>query len=397
MFHALVLAGTIAQLADAIVAQAPERGTLAVRVAGPGQLGERVAELAIGRLREHGRVVSGGSGADWRLDAQVTARGERLLLSGGVLDVAGAVWRRAAGLPDGDTVGRIFAQVTIDAEARHLAATAGAGPATRILHRPEWAVRALPVERIGAETPLLALALGDARGDGHLALIGLTERELVVFPTPLQASASPASRTPLGGPPAPVFSRSPVGAVLVDRPGSVLARSSSRAGWLGSAEISAGKWPLGTLPGGALLVGTFDPGRGCFNLAAPWPVRVRAVATATIGGVWFAATVDEGGQLAVHRGAPGQVQFQAAGVGDAVALWDADGDGEPEVASSLAVPPDEDDQIVVRNLRGEVWRSALIPGAVTALTAGELAEGTAPTLVAAVQRRAKRIELWIVR
>src|SRR5262249_29174562 len=150
-------------------------------------------------------------------------------------------------------------------------------------------------------------------------------------------------------------------------PGRVLARASGHTQPIGEA---AG-FPLGTLPdGGALSAASLEA--DALRLAAPWPARAVGVTTAIVGGVWFGAAVDDGAQLTVFRESPGKVLFQSGGAGDALAIYDADGDGAPEVATSLDVPPGDADQIVVRDAHGERWRSGPLEGSVVALAAGDL-------------------------
>jgi hypothetical protein len=216
------------------------------------------------------------------------------------------------------------------------------------------------------------VALGVEKGN----VWALTEHEIWIL-----REGQPLRRAPIPTPFAPTTSRALIGGMIGTEGGS-----------FGLSTRGRGSIPVGRAPDGQILWAALDIQASALMLPPPWPQqRIHAAATGTVGGQWFGATVDENGQLVVYRGAPGasNVHFMVPGAGDAVAIWDADGDGDPEVATSSRVPLGENDEIVVRNARGDVMRKP-ITGTVTALAASENA------LYAAVRDASGKTQLWIV-
>jgi hypothetical protein len=359
---ALVLVGALSQLADQVAQAAPAKGEISVAVGGPGRLGTALEELVVGRLRERGRVAQPPPGAaDATIECTVAIRGDQLVVEGRVRRVDAELWRAAVGAAGGDVIGRVFVQAPADAEAKSLVATPqAANPPTR---KFGGAVRTIPL----GDVEVVALAVGK---DG--AINALTEREILTV-----REGKPIAHAPIPLAMAPLTSRALMGGIV----GSTIGLSTR-----------VGSIPVGLSPDGRPLSAAVDVTASALMLPAPWPQqRIHAAATGTVGGQWFGATVDENGQLVVYRGAPGagNVHFMVPGAGDAVAIWDADGDGDPEVATSSRVPLGENDEIVVRNARGDVMRKP-ITGTVTALAASDNA------LYAAVRDASGKTQLWIV-
>ena len=354
---ALLLVGALSQLADQVVAAAPARGAVSVAVGGPGRLGTALEELTVGRLRERGRVVQPPPGAaDAAIECTIAVRGDVVVVEGRVRAVDSELWRAVVG-SSGDVVGRVFAQAPADAEAKSLVGTPQAqNPPTR---KPQWTVRTVPV----GEVEIVALAVQKG------VVTALTEREILTV-----REGQPIAHSPVTLAIAPMTSRALIGGVVGSNVGL-----STRVGGI----------PVGIAPDGRLLAANVDVQASALMLPPPWPQRIHAAATATVNGQWFGAVVDDARNLSVFRGAPNTAAyFSVPGAGDAVAIYDADGDGDPEVVTSAPVAPGDNDEIIVRNARGDVTRKP-VPGTITALAA---ADGV---LYAAV-RIGGKTELWIV-
>lgn len=369
---ALLLAGALSQLADQVVAAAPAHGAVSVAVGGPGRLGAALEELTVGRLRERGRVVQPPPGAaDAAIECTVALRGDVVVVEGRVRAVDAELWRTTVGAA-GDVVGRVFAQAPADAEAKSLVGTPQAqNPPTR---KPQWTVRTVLL----GDVDVVALAV-----DKDRSVEALTERETIRW-----RDGHPLARAQIPMALATRTSRALIGGLGCEGLGLSTrwdVNFSSPPSTQPSATISI---PIGCAPDGSQLRATLDVQASALILPQPWPQRIHAAATATVNGQWFGAAVDDAGKLTVFRGAPGNAYFGVPGAGDAVAIYDADGDGDPEVVTSAPVPPGDNDEIIVRNARGDLMRKP-VPGTITALAA---ADGV---LYAAV-RSAGKTELWIV-
>jgi len=356
---ALVLVGALSQLADQVAQAAPPKGEISVAVGGQGRLGAALEELVVGRLREHGRVAQPPPGAaDATIECTVAIRGDQVVVEGRVRRVDAELWRAAVGAAGGDVIGRVFVQAPADAEAKSLLTTPQTpNPPTR---KFGGTMRSIPL----GDVEVVALAVGK-----NGAISALTEREVLTV-----REGQPIAHAPIPLAMAPLTSRALMGGIVGPTMGL-----STRVGGI----------PVGLSPEGRVLSATVDLATSALILPPPWPQRIRAAATGTVGGQWFGAAVDENGRLFVYRTVPGNVHFMVPGAGDAVAIWDADGDGDPEVATSARVALGENDEIIVRNARGDVMRKP-ITGAVTALAASENA------LYAAVRAPSGKTELWIV-
>jgi hypothetical protein len=354
---ALLLVGALSQLADQVVAAAPHHGAISIAIGGPGRLGTALEELAVGKLRERGRVVQPPPGAaDAAIECTIAVRGDLVVVEGRVRAVDSELWRAVVG-SSGDVVSRVFAQAPADAEAKLLVGTPQAqNPPTR---KPQWTLRTVPM----GDVEIVAMSVQKG------VVTALTERELLTL-----REGQPIAHNPVTLQMAPLTSRALIGGIVGTSIGL-------------STRVSS--IPIGLAPDGRLLAAAVDVQAGSLILPPPWPQqKTHAAATATINGQWFGATVDDTGKLMVFRGAPGNQYFTVPGAGDAVAIYDADGDGDPEVVTSARVAPGDNDEIIVRNARGDLTRKP-VPGTITALAA---ADGV---LYAAVHSAGKT-ELWVI-
>src|SRR5262245_2410202 len=176
MLWALVV-GALAQLADQVASQLPSHGALSLSVHGPGRLGSEGEALLKGRLRERGRVVDPPPGAaDYRVDCTAAVpSADKTSLDCTVLAISGELWRGLTGTLAGDAVGRVFALAPLDDDVRHLAVSSD--PPRPPARAGSFTPRTIPL----GDVEIVALAIGDALGDGHPALVALTDRDIVIY------------------------------------------------------------------------------------------------------------------------------------------------------------------------------------------------------------------------
>jgi hypothetical protein len=267
---------------------------------------------------------------------------------------------------------------------RELGAALDAAIAERVPKPPvpvavSWRDRRIGSIDLGA--PLLAVAAADLDRDGRAELAALTTREVVVLAVRERALVEKA-RAPLGGEPAPVRPRDPVGVLAVDAAadgGTVLvARSSERAdavrlGWQKGRMVELDRRPGFPLCGGTMELA---PGRNYFTAAsaqvggerllAPLPAGFLSalctgpMADARGGRIAVAAIVDLDRVLHVRcRSAAGGECAAATvkgrdydGVGVAAEIADIDNDGMPEVLTTRGGAPGDRDRVSVFSVVG---------------------------------------------
>jgi hypothetical protein len=339
-----------------------------------------------------------------------SARGE-LRLSTDVYRVARTVWDRVK-QPSPAPVAHGFASSRIDAEVRsYLAAV------------PLLARR---VDRASmAERDVLAVACGDVDADGALELVVVSRRRVAAGRL-RNGSFAALSTTPLAdlSPIAPVPLREPLaGAVILagapGQPGAVDVGITDRAhgsrldGKLRPVAPIAGV-PFATPEGDACLgfQGTTlapiirpcadrDPAFAPFDVAA----GADAIARVRVIGSDGNARLVEARRDPITRDVTLKAGATAATLrrsGAQIAIADLDGDGDPEIVSSLDTPPSAaapaavEDAVVVTSLRadGRLQERARVPvpsGVRAVAACPPDSPGPAPFVIATAN------ELWVVR
>jgi hypothetical protein len=179
-----------------------------------GDLGELVAA----RLRSAGlRSVTAGAPPGnartagyervVRLDVQLA--GTRLRVSGAVQSFGSALWDEPA-----ETRAHLFADAALDDELRAYGVTPSAAPPSG------FAARSVSL----GDAPLLALAVGDAEGDGRPLVVGVTAAEAIAWRID-GTRAVERFRWRFTGRPAPLHPRAEVATVAVE-PGTLHAHAS---------------------------------------------------------------------------------------------------------------------------------------------------------------------------
>ena len=258
-----------------------------------------------------------------------------------------------------------------------------------------WRERRLASLDLGA--PLLALDAADLDGDGRAELVALTSQELLVLSAAsasgvASAASAPAitmrARAPLGGEPAPIRPRDPVGSLVIERGGAepiLWARASERAEAAGLAWRAGALHPVGHRPGFPLCAGItaeLVPGRNMLDggtiTRPPAPAASPAAAPLEPPAQFFTAAcrdaVDPTGAPLSLSGlvttdrvlqvrcrtatggacAPGPAQDRDyPGAGVAFELADIDSDGHPEVLVTRGGAPGDRDRVTVHARRGE--------------------------------------------
>ena len=287
-----------------------------------------------------------------------------------------------------------------------------------------WRDRRIASIDLGA--PLLAVAAADLDRDGRAELAALTTREVVVLSV-RERSLVERTRAPLGGEPAPLRPRDPVGVLAVDEaPGGgllLVARSSDRAD---AARLA---WRRGKLveidrrPGFPLCRGTTDLVAGRNYFAAPAQTEGDPL-LAPLPGEFYSAVcsgpiVDSrGGRIAVvgivdldrvlhvrcRTAAGGECTAATVkgrdydGVGVAAEIADVDNDGMPEVLTTRGGAPGDRDRVSVFSVvAGKVEKvySKDFHAGVVGLSAGDLdGDGDRDVVVAVRFAGSTHVSFW---
>ena len=402
--------------------QGVEGGTVALAFAaagGPGDaaaggdLGRLEARLLTAALRHDAgflHVVRVDGDHAHALEAAIDAGADSLLevtlhLTSGSLLVTGTLTPTWRNFWTGELSGRpraVAARVPADDAARLLARSAEASePLPGLLLRPLLQVPGRA----------LAVAVGDATGDGTPVIAVLTDRAVSLVGLGGRGPSVLATHDLLGRHLADAPARDPAGGVVVApialKPavaygdtghfqGEVLAfdgHDLTHLAGLPQVPLAAG--------GGAILYGTPVPGTGTFardlrlvpadgpavHLTARAPVVSAAVgpqgdAVAVVDDTWHLEWL--AGPEARATGGDGTVAgVPDAPVGAGLALADLDGDGTPERVGTAALAPGVRDRLVIATPKGRVRARRTVSGTVRALAAGDLGPGGTPAVVVA--------------
>jgi hypothetical protein len=421
-------AGALARAAEDLAARVAEgwtaRETTALAVSAPGAAGLAAPlETALaGALARRGAAVTPlrrAALADPEGAARALGADRLLRVTAGLVPGRRELVLAAEVIPTRPNFFLQRAREVRPAGSRLVSVSVPADAAVLLLARPDArppaapALFVRPLFRIGER--VLALAAGDATGDGSTAI-------LVVTPGAASLHApggAVVARRELGPPASPV--RRPAAAAAVgDFGGGRVAWRLAGAAAGEVAELSAGALrqvaslaaaPLWAGEGGRVF-GAFLPGKAALaDLALPAidpdarprsPREIAAFAGAPHAGRVAFGTVSSDGVLTLlgpdlePRGRP------VPGVGAGLALADLDGDGEPEVVASLAEAGPTDRVRVLRlpeRTGGEtstVLESPALPGSILAGAAADLTgDGVDDAVLAAVLPSGES-QLWLV-
>jgi len=420
------LARAAGELAGRLAQEAPGPQALALQVLTPGgdALSGPLQAALTEALSHHGYAVavlsaSTGPGAEeaarilgadrlLRVTAGLVPGRRELLLAVESLPTRPSFFLQRA--PEYRAGGGRFQSLSVPAdEATLLLARAGsrAGPTGPAL----W-VR--PLFRV--EDRVLALAAGDAMGDGSTVLVLVTPRAVSAVTLGGQVRARYALDPNFPGPRHPAATvavgRFPGGRVALGRAGS----SSLVLDAAGGALLPAGTLPMVPLAAGERgnLFGAFAPGKAVLeDLLTPVPDPAArpasdrewvALASARRPGHVAYAWVSGEGVATVLGPDLEPVGEPIEGVGAGLVLADVDGDGEPELVASS---PEADGPDRVRVLRWPpglgpaappvvVLETPPLPGSILAGAAADLTgDGVEDAVVAAVLPEGGS-ELWLV-
>ena len=402
--------------------QGVEGGTVALAFAaagGPddavagGDLGRLEARLLAADLRHDAgflHVVRVDGDHAHALDAALHAGADTLLevtlhLTSGTLLLTGTLTPTWRNFWTGELSGRpraVAARVPADDAARLLARSAEASePLPGLLLRPLLQVPGRA----------LAVAAGDATGDGTEVIAVLTDRALSLVDLGPRGPSVLATHGLGGRRPADAVARDPAGGVVVAPIALAPAVAYGDTGHLegevltfdGHALTHLARLPQVPLAagGGAILYGTPVPGAGTFarelrlvraqGPAVHLDARAEVVSAAVGPGGEAVAVVDATWHLewlagpearAARRDASGGA-LPDAPVGAGLALADLDGDGTPERVGTAAGPPGARDQLVIATPGGRIRARRTVPGTIRALAAGDLGPGGRPAVVVA--------------
>jgi len=422
--------GVIGRAAADLAARAEQGlapGKIALAVLSPGAEGlrEPIETALAGTLAGRGQAVmplrgpqlADPEGAARALGADVLLR-VRASLSGSTLALACEV------VPTRSNFFLQHAPGVRPAGSRTLAATAPADEAVRALATAQQP-GARPLELVplaGLPERVLALAAGTTEG-GAVRLAAVTPTGVVLL-DPRGAVLAFHALPP--APPGPhVRDAAAVAAVgnfgggriayaVADRPESeVLSATDDRLERVASIAISpVGSAPVATVPiaagGAGPLFGAFVPGRGVLaDLLSPFadptahprsPRELIGVAAAPRPGRVAYAVLGSDFTLQLFSPTLDRVLPDVPGVGAGFALADLDGDGEPELVASSAVPGPRDRVRVLRHGArvAVVFESADVEGALLSGAAADVTGDGLDDAVLAAALPGGATQLWLL-
>ena len=283
----------------------------------------------------------------------------------------------------------------------------------------KWKAKKLGAVDLGA--PLVAMTSGDLDGDGRAEVVAVTEREVIVLAPQGRRALAAVARAPLPDEAPAIEPRQPVAAAVVvpaARGGELRVRASTAArgaryaldgGELRETGAQAG-YPLCADREAELV-----RGKNLFDDAAG-PLWGAACGRGLVDKEGRALRVDAGlaagGALAVTvaaRCAPDETDCPAArtiaidGVGVAFVIADVDRDGRPEVITSAASPPGDQDRVTVRTLPaagtklGKPIFTRKFSGGIGGLVADDVdGDGDVEVIAAVRLPGAERVDLWLL-
>ncbi len=421
--------GAIGRAAADLAARAEQGldpGKMALAVLSPGAEGlrEPIETALAGALAGRGQAVAplrgpqlaDPEGAARALGADVLLR-VRVSLSGGTLALAGEV------IPTRPNFFLQHAPGVRPAGSRTLAATAAADDAARALattQRPGARLEFVPLASLPER--VLALAAGTTEGGAvRLAAVTPTRVDLLdprgaVLAFHALPPAPPGPRVRDAAAVAAVgnFGGGRIGYAVADRPESeVLSAADDRLERVASIALSpVGSAPVATAPiaagGAGPLFGAFVPGRGVLaDLLSPFvdptahprsPRELIGVAAAPRPGRVAYAVLGSDFTLQLFGPTLDRVLPDVPGVGAGFALADLDGDGEPELVASSAVPGPRDRVRVLRHGArvAVVFESADVEGALLSGAAADVTGDGLDDAVLAAALPGGGTQLWLL-